>query len=92
VIPDGNRRWAKTRGMPAEDGYTAGIEPGLQLLARSDTLTRGLGSHDVSNVDLVIRWGGRRRLSGFLPIQCAYADIHVIDSLWPEMTVEGFHE
>jgi len=36
------------------------------------------------DIDLVARWGGRTRLSGFLPIQCAYADIRVIDSLWPD--------
>lgn len=46
----------------------------------------GMASRDVSRVDLVIRWGGRSRLSGFLPLQSAYADIHVIDSLWPDAT------
>ena len=40
--------------------------------------------------DLVVRWGGRRRLSGFLPAQCAYADIYVVDSLWPDMTLQEF--
>ena len=49
-----------------------------------------LRSSDVSRIDLVVRWGGRRRLSGFLPMQCAYADIHVIDALWPEMREEQF--
>lgn len=44
-----------------------------------------LGSAAVSRVDLVIRWGGRRRLSGFLPLQCAYADLYVCDTLWPDM-------
>src|SRR4051794_16260893 len=33
-IPDGNRRWAKERGLPASAGYEAGIEPGLRLLER----------------------------------------------------------
>jgi undecaprenyl diphosphate synthase len=46
--------------------------------------TRSIASHDVSPIDLVIRWGGRRRLSGFLPIQSAYADIFVLDELWPD--------
>jgi undecaprenyl diphosphate synthase len=46
--------------------------------------TGRLGSHDVSSVDLVVRWGGRTRLSGFLPIQCAYADIYVLEGLWPD--------
>lgn len=41
-------------------------------------------SHDVSRIDLLIRWGGMRRLSGFLPIQSVYADFYVVDSLWPD--------
>lgn len=41
-------------------------------------------SADVSRIDLVVRWGGGRRLSGFLPVQCVYADIYVVDSLWPD--------
>lgn len=49
-----------------------------------------LASGDVSRVDLVVRWGGRRRLSGFLPIQCAYADFYVVDTLWPESRPEEF--
>lgn len=53
-------------------------------------LTRLLASAGVSRIDLVVRWGGRRRLSGFLPIQCAYADLHVIDTLWPDMTLDEF--
>lgn len=43
-----------------------------------------LRSADVSRVDLVVRWGGGRRLSGFLPVQCVYADIYVRDELWPD--------
>jgi undecaprenyl diphosphate synthase len=51
-----------------------------------------IGSSAASRVDLVVRWGGRRRLSGFLPIQCAYADLYVIDTLWPDMELEEFIE
>lgn len=43
-----------------------------------------LKSADVSRVDLVIRWGGRQRLSGFLPIQSVYADFYFIDDYWPD--------
>ena len=175
-IPDGNRRWARSRGLPAQAGYAAGIEPGLGMLAAC----RELGVHEVSiygftkenvrrpsdqvvsfrdacvsfalraiesgasllavgdsdsqlfptellrfvrerspgdlrvnllvnygwqwdleavhrgatptafetstipRVDLVVRWGGRRRLLGFLPLQCAYSDFCVIEALWPD--------
>jgi undecaprenyl diphosphate synthase len=46
-----------------------------------------LRSAGVARVDLVVRWGGRQRLSGFLPIQCAYADFAFSDTLWPDMRV-----
>lgn len=41
-------------------------------------------SIDVSRVDLVIRWGGRKRLSGFLPIQSVYSDFYFIEQYWPD--------
>jgi undecaprenyl diphosphate synthase len=50
-----------------------------------------LGSRHVSRIDLITRWGGRNRLSGFLPMQSAYADIYVIDSMWPDATVDQLH-
>lgn len=45
-------------------------------------------SKDISRVDLIIRWGGRRRLSGFLPIQSVYSDFYVVDKLWPDFKYE----
>lgn len=41
-------------------------------------------SSDISRIDLLIRWGGMRRLSGFLPIQSVYSDFYVIEHYWPE--------
>ena len=174
-IPDGNRRWAQARGAARREGYAAGVDPGVRLLAlcrrlgirevsiygftkenvrrprdqvrafreacvefaalavdagaalhvigdakaaafpaalrrycerrgkgrikvnllvnygwRWDLGASGLRSRQASRVDLVVRWGGRRRLSGFLPVQCAYADIYVIDTLWPDMQETDF--
>ncbi len=51
-----------------------------------------LYSSDVSRLDLIIRWGGRRRLSGFLPVQSIYADFYVVDDLWPDFKPEHFYE
>ena len=178
-IPDGNRRWAEARGNAKRDGYSAGIAPGLALIALCRDLGIGevsiygftkdnvrrpseqvgafrqacvefctlaveagaalrvigdadspafpadlaalartrsagmvrvnllvnygwqwdlnalertgrLASADVPRIDLLVRWGGRRRLSGFLPVQCTYADIYVVDSLWPDFTPQDF--
>ena len=45
-------------------------------------------SREVSRIDLVIRWGGMRRLSGFLPIQTVYADFYVEEKLWPDFEAQ----
>ncbi len=49
-----------------------------------------LASYDISRIDLLIRWGGRRRLSGFLPAQSVYADFYVLDDYWPDFVPEHF--
>ena len=191
IIPDGNRRWARRAGLPKQDGYAHGLEPGLELLrlardagvqeltfygfttdncgrppeqvqafsracvqgggadcvgaglpsgdrqpgrarvspgtaplhnrrdlngggirvnflvnygwewdlarlnnpgVRRGTICAQLNSRDISRVDLVIRWGGMRRLSGFLPVQSVYADFFVVDRLWPDFQPEDFFQ
>lgn len=175
-IPDGNRRWAVAQGRQREEGYAAGLGPGLDLFRKSQSLgleevsiygftqdnTRrpsvqtakfreacvrfaeeiapevallvvgddrspqfpaelqryrlrqgtglkvnflvnygwqwdleglrhgALESADVSRIDLIVRWGGARRLSGFLPVQSVYADIFVVDALWPDYQPSHF--
>lgn len=194
AIPDGNRRWAQSRGLRKEEGYAFGLEPGFRLceiclalgieeltvygftsdntkrppkqtaafrkacvefaeglsrrdasllvvgnadsplfppelkpcrtrqvlgdgtlkvnflvnydwhwdLSQAATKTSGttadnrksfvedIGSSEVSRIDLVVRWGGRRRLSGLLPVQAVYADFYIIDDLWPDFVPEHF--
>ena len=180
IIPDGNRRWAKDRGLQKEDGYAYGLQPGLQLLrlaqkynipevtyygftvdnckrpkeqvrafsnacvqavkmisqenaklhvigntdsacfptqllpyvnvkrqpAQSGQTTvnflvnygwewdmkNGWASHDIPRIDLIIRWGGMRRLSGFLPLQTVYADFYIVDALWPDFQEKQFQD
>lgn len=191
IIPDGNRRWAVSKGMTKEKGYVMGLDPGLilyklckevgikeityygfttdntkraaeqrmaftdacisavNMLSKEDAsllvvgnskspmfpkelipyttrktfgnggmkvnflvnygwewdlnnlksadiskknIVSNINSYDVSRVDLIIRWGGRRRLSGFLPVQSIYADFYVIDDYWPDFRPEHFYE
>jgi undecaprenyl diphosphate synthase len=70
---------------------SAGSGPKVNLLVNYgwqwdlDGLRDGrLRSADISRLDLIVRWGGGRRLSGFLPVQSVYADIFVCDELWPD--------
>ncbi|MFA9462187.1 undecaprenyl diphosphate synthase family protein [Thiohalorhabdus sp. Cl-TMA] len=179
-IPDGNRRWAQERGMPKQEGYPFGVEPGLALFemcrrqgideisiygftqdntrrpseqkdgfsaacvdfglevarrgaallvvgdesaapfppalrefrTRQGTGTRvnllvnygwewdlrglrdtgRLRSDPVPRLDLIVRWGGGRRLSGFLPVQSVYADFYVVEDYWPDFRPEHFRQ
>lgn len=192
IIPDGNRRWAENNGMPKEQGYDKGIDPGLslfytcrdlgiqeltyygftkdntkrptvqrlaftkacidavELLAKEDAsllvmgntsspvfpkellpytkrqifgkgtikinflvnyswewdigliheisnspkidIHRNIHSSDISRIDLIMRWGGRRRLSGFLPVQSVYSDFYIIDDYWPDYKESHVHD
>lgn len=192
IIPDGNRRWAVSRGLSKEKGYEPGLIPGLQLFKlckeigikeityygfttdntkrpqiQREAFTRAcidavrmlsnedasllvvgnsdspmfpkellpfttrkifgkgtikinflvnygwewdlgnlnenmnsnrknimslIHSSDISRVDLIIRWGGRRRLSGFLPVQSVYSDFYVIDDYWPDFKPEHLYK
>ena len=51
-------------------------------------LLESIASADVSRIDLIIRWGGRRRLSGLLPLQSVYADFYVLDDFWPAFELD----
>ncbi len=55
-------------------------------------IMNSIKSYDVSRVDLIIRWGGRRRLSGFLPVQSIYSDFYIIEDYWPDFKAEHFSE
>lgn len=193
IIPDGNRRWAKNKGVEKEMGYDYGLNPGLNLfrfckklgikeityygfttdntkrpkvqreaftkacikavemLSKEDAallvvgntkspmfpkelipytkerkifgngiikvnflvnygwewdlaslesnnlssrkkINDNINSTDISRIDLIIRWGGRRRLSGFLPVQSVYADFYIVEDYWPDFKAEHIYE
>ena len=195
VIPDGNRRWAESKGMSKESGYENGIDPGFNLyktcldlgikemtfygftqdntkrpavqtkafqkacvdavrilsdkdasllvVGNTDSplfppellpfttrtnfgrgkmrvnflvnyswwwdinsafsngtspgnprehLSNNIASGEISRIDIVVRWGGRRRLSGFLPVQTIYSDFYIIDELWPDYKPDHLYD
>jgi undecaprenyl diphosphate synthase len=58
---------------------------GLQhLQIDEDAVSRNLYTKHLPDPDLVIRTSGEMRLSNFLLWQLAYAEIHIIPTLWPE--------
>lgn len=49
-----------------------------------EDLPRWLYTKEYSDVDLLIRPGGERRISNFLLWQIAYAELYFCDTLWPD--------
>lgn len=103
MFPDSLRRYAEERtpgdirvNLLVNYGWQWDLFAGQQRRTSTplsySAVPASLGSSAVSRIELVIRWGGRRRLSGFLPVQSAYADFYVLDTLWPDMQPEEFSE
>ena len=63
------------------------IPDGNRRWAEGSGLKNDWASREIPRIDLVVRWGGMCRLSGFLPIQTVYSDFYIVKELWPD-----FHE
>lgn len=59
---------------------------------QNPNLIQLIKTRDISRVNLIIRWGGRRRLSGFPPLQAVYSDFYVIDDYWPDFKHEHLYD
>ena len=55
-------------------------------------VSAALGTHGLPDPDLVIRTAGERRISNFLLWGSAYAELHFTRCLWPDFTVNDFHD
>lgn len=53
-----------------------------------ESLAANLDTVDLPPLDLLIRTSGEVRLSNFLLWQCAYAEMHFTEVLWPDFTVD----
>ncbi|MCC6648480.1 MAG: di-trans,poly-cis-decaprenylcistransferase [Polyangiaceae bacterium] len=56
-----------------------------------DTVQDALWTRGAPNPDLVIRTGGDHRLSDFLLLECAYAELYFVDTPWPEFRAQDLH-
>ena len=56
----------------------------------SDIYKSYLDEYESPDMDLVIRTGGDKRLSGFFPWETAYSEFAYLDTLWPDLTHEEF--
>ena len=52
---------------------------------------KNLFTKGIPNPDLLIRTGGKKRLSNFLLWQLAYSEIYFVDKLWPDFNITDYH-
>ncbi|EKD90226.1 MAG: Di-trans-poly-cis-decaprenylcistransferase, partial [uncultured bacterium] len=51
-----------------------------------------LDTYGIPDPDLLIRTGGEKRLSGFLPWQSIYTELYFTDILWPDFSEKDLDE
>jgi undecaprenyl diphosphate synthase len=72
------------RGVPGDDLTADEFERCLEEVDHS--------AHAAGPVDLLIRTGNERRLSDFLLWECAYAELHFCECLWPDFDEARFRQ
>ena len=53
-------------------------------------INKNLYTYNLPDPDILIRTGGRKRLSNFLLWQLAYSELYFINKLWPDFTVSDY--
>src|SRR3989338_2375675 len=51
-----------------------------------------LWTEDIPDPDIIIRTGGEKRLSNFLPWQSVYSELFFVETLWPDFSHEEFEQ
>ena len=79
---------SRTELVDAARAYAAAVAAGKEKLNDSswETFSRYLSTADIPDPDLVIRTSGETRLSNFLLMQSAYAELVFTPVLWPDFT------
>ncbi len=56
------------------------------------SISKNLYTKNLPNPDILIRTGGRKRLSNFMLWQLAYTEIYFINKLWPDFKINDFEK
>ncbi|MGY5352287.1 isoprenyl transferase [Wenyingzhuangia sp. IMCC45533] len=56
------------------------------------TIQQNLYTHNLPDVDLMIRTSGEQRISNYLLWQIAYAELYFTNTLWPDFRREDLHK
>ena len=77
---------SRTEVADAARAYAAAVQAGTEKLADAswDSFSRYLYTAQIPEPDLLIRTSGEQRVSNFLLLQCAYAEMVFTPVLWPD--------
>ena len=76
------------RRTAANTGVRLNIALGYGGEITRQTFESELSSSTLPPLDLIVRSGGEKRLSGFMLYEAAYSELLFSDKLWPDMTEE----
>ena len=88
----GRQSLARATRALAERVRSGDLEPEAIGEAELAEELRRSGGGPPSDPDMVLRTGGQQRLSNFLTYECAYAELHTTDCLWPDFGSEALAE
>ena len=71
----------------AQEAVSGGLAPDA---IDEETISAELDTHELPELDLLIRTSGEVRLSNFLLWQAAYAELLFLDTLWPDFDEQAF--
>ena len=63
-----------------------------QIKVTEKNFEKKLYTKGIPDPDLLIRTGGKKRLSNFLLWQLSYSELYFIDKLWPDFTVGDYNK
>ena len=77
---------ARTEVADAARAYAAAVQAGTENLADNswEAFSRHLYTEGLPDPDLLIRTSGEQRVSNFMLLQCAYAEMVFTPALWPD--------
>ncbi len=58
----------------------------LQTSISYSDIEQCLYTANIPNPDAVVRYGGYKRLSNFMPLQTVYSELFFVDKLWPDFS------
>lgn len=93
---DSPEKWSKIetliKKIPLQEAIFEEYKKKINFLIAYDEKHHTYYDYLINPIDLIIRTGGYKRLSGFCPIESANAELFFVDKLFPEFSIDDLKE